>query len=61
MANHNDPGEPLPGQMTVDECIEVAEKGLDGKGDETRMSHPLSVAEVVRRRMEQINGMEHRS
>ena len=58
--------EPIPGQMTLDECIEVAEHGLDGKdavpgavsakppaGGAHR--RPLTVAEAVRRMMQKGN------
>jgi len=60
---------PMKGQMTVDECIEVAEKGLDGKETpaqradrlfrETRRptrpepKRPLTAEEVVARRLQE--------
>ena len=50
-----EPNEHVPGQMTVDECIRVAETGLDGKAvpapTETAKSRPLSAAEVVQRQL----------
>jgi hypothetical protein len=43
--------DPLPGQMTVEECIEVAEKGLDGKPSAREyQGRALTAAEVARRR-----------
>jgi hypothetical protein len=42
--NHDDP---LPGQLTIDECIEIASAGSDGKPPAATRRRP-SVSEVVR-------------
>lgn len=58
--------EPLEGQMDIDECIEVAETGADGKKpgrkDQDRpplterpQRKPLSVAEVVAHKLGGMN------